>query len=280
VKTTGDIILDVPLARIGDAASSPRSSTLLCSSGSADLAVHSFKDVPTRLPEGLAIAAVGSGRIRATFSSPARGFRDSSASCLRVHAIGTSSLRRRAQLRAVRPISRWWTSAATSTHGSRARLGAITRRSPRRRRRDPDRLEEPYLRILEPGLAAGRGAGSSRDRDPRRDTRAEERLRSLSAIRHRGLRNELSAPFSTASRAAVRCRSPPSPRSAVRALRLDGLVADLEGTRILRDQVATGPPAAAVELGRASPIGWWSVERPRSSTRSAGPPALRRCPPP
>jgi len=58
VKTIGDRILDVPLAKIGDKGLFTKELDEALLSGAADLAVHSLKDVPTRLPDGLVIAAI------------------------------------------------------------------------------------------------------------------------------------------------------------------------------------------------------------------------------
>ncbi|HEX8673282.1 MAG TPA: hypothetical protein VF710_15415, partial [Longimicrobium sp.] len=58
VKTIGDKILDVPLAKIGDKGLFTKELDEALLSGAADLAVHSLKDVPTRLPDGLVIAAI------------------------------------------------------------------------------------------------------------------------------------------------------------------------------------------------------------------------------
>lgn len=102
VKTTGDVIQDVPLAKIGDKGLFTKELDAALLDGAADLAVHSLKDVPTRLPEGLALAAVTKredprdvvllppGRTGGLFYL-AQGAK-----------VGTSSLRRRAQLQALR----------------------------------------------------------------------------------------------------------------------------------------------------------------------------------
>jgi hydroxymethylbilane synthase len=58
IKTRGDITLDSPLARIGDKALFTREIELALVAGDVDIAVHSLKDLPTELPEGLAIGAV------------------------------------------------------------------------------------------------------------------------------------------------------------------------------------------------------------------------------
>ena len=58
IQTTGDRILDVPLARIGDRGLFTKELDEALLRGEADVAVHSLKDVPTRLPQGLSLAAV------------------------------------------------------------------------------------------------------------------------------------------------------------------------------------------------------------------------------
>lgn len=58
IKTLGDKILDSPLSRIGDKGLFTKEIEVALLDGSADLAVHSLKDIPTMLPDGLTIAAV------------------------------------------------------------------------------------------------------------------------------------------------------------------------------------------------------------------------------
>ena len=58
IKTTGDKITDVPLAKVGGKGLFVKEIEDALLDGSADLAVHSMKDVPADLPEGLEIAAV------------------------------------------------------------------------------------------------------------------------------------------------------------------------------------------------------------------------------
>src|SRR5262245_47212559 len=55
IQTSGDKILDVPLAQIGGKGLFVKEIEEALLSGEIDLAVHSMKDVPTELPEGLAI---------------------------------------------------------------------------------------------------------------------------------------------------------------------------------------------------------------------------------
>ena len=58
IKTTGDKILDAPLARIGDKGLFTKEIEEALLDGRVDLAVHSMKDLPTELPKGLKLGAV------------------------------------------------------------------------------------------------------------------------------------------------------------------------------------------------------------------------------
>ena len=58
IKTTGDKILDAPLARIGDKGLFTREIEERLLAETIDLAVHSLKDLPTSLPGGLCLGAV------------------------------------------------------------------------------------------------------------------------------------------------------------------------------------------------------------------------------
>src|SRR5512137_3001289 len=58
IRTTGDRILDVPLAQVGGKALFVKEIEDALLAGRVDLAVHSMKDVPTDLPAGLTIAAI------------------------------------------------------------------------------------------------------------------------------------------------------------------------------------------------------------------------------
>ena len=57
IKTTGDKITDVPLAQVGAKGLFTKEIEEALLDGRADLAVHSLKDLPTELPEGLVLAA-------------------------------------------------------------------------------------------------------------------------------------------------------------------------------------------------------------------------------
>ncbi|MBI5598417.1 MAG: hydroxymethylbilane synthase [Deltaproteobacteria bacterium] len=101
IKTTGDRITDVPLAKVGGKGLFVKEIEEALLSGKVDLAVHSMKDVPTAFPTGLFLRAITEredprdaviSKDGKKLSELPRGAR-----------IGTSSLRRQAQLLAVRP---------------------------------------------------------------------------------------------------------------------------------------------------------------------------------
>jgi hydroxymethylbilane synthase len=101
IHTTGDKITDVSLAKVGTKGMFTKEIEEALAAGRVDLAVHSLKDLPTELPKGFEIAAITErqdprdafcSRHYASFQELPQGAR-----------VGTSSLRRQAQLKAIRP---------------------------------------------------------------------------------------------------------------------------------------------------------------------------------
>lgn len=101
IRTTGDKVLDVPLAQMGGKALFVKEIDEALLAGRVDLAVHSMKDVPTDLPAGLAIAAIPPREDPADVLISRAGRR--LADLPRGARVGTSSLRRQAQLLHHRP---------------------------------------------------------------------------------------------------------------------------------------------------------------------------------
>lgn len=101
IHTTGDKITDVALAKVGTKGMFTKEIEEALAAERVDLAVHSLKDLPTELPAGFEIAAITERQ------DPRDAF------CSRHYAkiedlpqrarVGTSSLRRQAQLKAIRP---------------------------------------------------------------------------------------------------------------------------------------------------------------------------------
>ena len=101
IVTKGDRILDVPLAQIGGKGLFTKEIEEDLLDGTIDLAVHSLKDMPTVLPEGLCLTAITErANVGAAFVSNKYGsFEELPLGAV----VGTSSLRRKAQLLAKRP---------------------------------------------------------------------------------------------------------------------------------------------------------------------------------
>lgn len=250
VRTTGDRITDAPLSRIGDRGLFTKEVDAAILGGDAEIAVHSLKDLPTTITAGLALVAVTTREDPrdvlitregepATIDSLATGAR-----------VGTSSLRRRAQLRSIRPDLRVDDLRGNlNTRLTRLDEGAydgillaaagVIRLGWR------ERISE----WLEPDRwlpAVGQGALAVVARAD--DARTAERLS--------GLHDVTTGCAVAAERALLReleggCQIPVGALATVDGdmMRLAGLVADLDGTRVLRHQM-DGPMADAEALGQ------------------------------
>ena len=101
MTTTGDQILDTPLAKVGGKGLFVKELETALEDGRADLAVHSMKDVPMNLPEGFMMAATGERE------DPRDAFVSNEYASLEDlppdSVVGTSSLRRQSQLQARLP---------------------------------------------------------------------------------------------------------------------------------------------------------------------------------
>jgi hydroxymethylbilane synthase len=109
ITTSGDKILDVPLAKVGGKGLFVKEIEQALLDGAADLAVHSMKDVPAELAPGLALAAVSSREVPWDALCVREGLagttgeRDALDTLPRGARVGTSSMRRQCQLLARRP---------------------------------------------------------------------------------------------------------------------------------------------------------------------------------
>lgn len=251
IRTTGDRITDVPLARIGERGLFTREVDDALLDGRAEIAVHSLKDVPTVLPNGLLLAAITEREDPRDVLIGPMG-RPVTLESLRPGAIvGTSSLRRRAQLRRLRADvevvdlrGNLDTRLAKLDAGNHdaiilaaagiARLGLVERIS-------------HYLPADSWIPAVGQGALAVVVREG--DAAAIEAVRTL--------HHAESAAAVTAERAFLRaleggCQVPIGALATVAdgELSVDGFVADLEGRAYLRDRIV-GPADEAAALGDA-----------------------------
>ncbi|HVK83985.1 MAG TPA: hydroxymethylbilane synthase [Kofleriaceae bacterium] len=111
IKTQGDKILDVPLAKVGGKGLFVKEIEQALLDGTGDIAVHSMKDVPAELAPGLMLAAVSTREVPwdALCARLDEAHRSNARSPVTVETlpqgakVGTSSMRRQCQLLAVRP---------------------------------------------------------------------------------------------------------------------------------------------------------------------------------
>jgi hydroxymethylbilane synthase len=101
IKTTGDKITDVALAQVGTKGMFTKEIEEALAEGRVDVAVHSLKDLPTELPPGFELVAITK---RVNPRDVLLSVRHNSVRSLPKNArVGTSSLRRQAQLKVARP---------------------------------------------------------------------------------------------------------------------------------------------------------------------------------
>jgi hydroxymethylbilane synthase len=101
IKTTGDRLQEVTFAQVGEKGMFTKEIEEALAAGRVDLAVHSLKDLPTELPEGFVLAATP---VRVDPRDAFVSAKHTSLASLPLGArVGTSSQRRRAQLRSLRP---------------------------------------------------------------------------------------------------------------------------------------------------------------------------------
>ena len=101
MKTRGDKILDVPLAKVGGKGLFVKELETAMLEGQADIAVHSMKDVPMEFPEGLGLAVICE-RETPTDAFVSNNY-TSFDSLPEGACVGTSSLRRQCHIRSMRP---------------------------------------------------------------------------------------------------------------------------------------------------------------------------------
>jgi hydroxymethylbilane synthase len=101
MTTKGDIILDTPLAKVGGKGLFVKELEVAILEGRADIAVHSMKDVPVEFPEGLGLEVI------CPREDPRDAFVSNTIKSLaelpQGAVVGTSSLRRQCQIKALRP---------------------------------------------------------------------------------------------------------------------------------------------------------------------------------
>ena len=249
MSTKGDQILDRSLAAIGGKGLFIKELEIALEERRADLAVHSMKDVPADLPAQFTIGAIlERADPRDALVAPRAGTLDALPSGARV---GTSSLRRRAQLLAARPDLR--IEALRGNLNTRVRrldegsLDAIVLACAGLARLGWEQRIAARLPLEVSLPAVGQGAIGV-------ECRADDTtiLARLAALEHPPTRVAVDAERAFSRRLGGGCQSPVAAHATLDGGRLGlrGLVASTDGRRVLRDGLS-GTADAAAALGEA-----------------------------
>jgi len=247
IKTTGDKILDVALAQVGTKGMFTKEIEEALAEGKVDLAVHSLKDLPTELPPGFEIVAI-TERV-----NPRDAFLSVNYDCLdalpKNAKVGTSSLRRQAQLKAFRPdLEIFPLRGNVDTRVRKLEEGeydAIILAAAGLTRLGKTQLVREYLPVEFMCPAAGQGALGIEIRE------GDKAMR-----KHLAFLNDADAHAATVCERAllnklgVGCQVPIGAFAEVKdgKLHLTGVVARPDGSEVLREQQVGTDPVALGEL--------------------------------
>ena len=247
LSTRGDEILDTSLAKIGGKGLFVKELELALAGGRADLAVHSAKDVPMELPAGFALGAIleredprdafVSNKFDALDALPAGA------------VVGTSSLRREAQLR-----SRYPQLVVAGLRGNldtrlakldRCDHDAIILAAAGLKRLGLGARIRSVLTIEQSLPAAGQGALAIEYRAERGDIAGR-----LAALNHRATELAVRAERAVSRALGGSCQLPLAAYASVTGatIELRGLVAEPDGKSMVRAEVS-GPSGSPEELG-------------------------------
>jgi hydroxymethylbilane synthase len=246
--TRGDRVLDVPLAQVGGKGLFVKEIEDALLAGEAEIAVHSMKDLPAELAPGLTVGAVPEREDpRDALVAPKHG---SLAKLPRGARVGTASLRRAAQLRALRPDLRIETvrgnvetrlrkateelDAVVLAHAGLLRLGLA------------DRITQLFTPDeMLPAVAQGALALEAREGDA-------ATLARLAALDDVSTRVQVEAERGFLARIQGSCQIPVAAHAVLEGgtVRLRALVASIDGARIVRAE-RRGPDGAARAVGEA-----------------------------
>jgi hydroxymethylbilane synthase len=247
MTTRGDQLLGSPLAAVGGKGLFVKELEQAMLEGRADIAVHSMKDVPVQQPDGLALAAFldGEDPRDAFVSNRFAALAELPAGAI----VGTSSLRRQAQLRAERPdltvrdlrgnvgtrlrkLDEQQYDAILLAHAGLARLGL------------GERIRESFdVTRFVPAIGQGIIGIECRADDAQTQALLAPLADAWSASR-------LAAERAMNSHLGGACQVPVAGHAVRRdgQLQLTGLVGAPDGSRLIREQIA-GPVTAAAALG-------------------------------
>lgn len=247
IKTKGDKILDVPLAQVGGKGLFVKEIEDRLLDGTIDVAVHSMKDMPAQIPDGLCIGAIPKREVPVDVlvshtAGSLNGIRPGG-------RIGTSSLRRSAQLKHLRPDievvslrgnldTRIRKLSTESLDGILVAAAGMIRLG----------MEERITERLEPSRflpAVGQGALAIEIREQDDATRTR-----IEPLDDASTRICVTAERAFLDRLEGGCQVPLAAHARMMegVLHIDGLVASLDGRTLIRRH-ASGPPERAEALG-------------------------------
>ena len=247
IKTKGDKILDVPLAKVGGKGLFVKEIEQALLEGRIDLAVHSMKDMPAEIPQGLCIGAVPQREDPADVLVSKDGLIFSALKSGAV--IGTSSLRRAAQLRHTRPdivIMPLRGNLDTRLKKLQSEnLDAIVLAAAGIKRLNLEQQITEYLPadVMLPAVGQGALCIEMRQDDP-----AIEPL--LAALDHKNSRAVVLGERAFLNRLGGSCQVPIAGYGEIRGntFGLTGLVADIDGSRIIKANLS-GPVDETEAIG-------------------------------
>lgn len=248
IKTTGDKILDSPLAKIGSKGLFVKEIEIALQEKRIDLAVHSAKDVPTETPEGLVIAAF------LEREDPRDALISKDGSILselpRGAMVGTSSLRRRAQLLHFRPdLQLVDVRGNVDTRLRKMNEGQfdaiiLAKAGLKRMGHEGDITEVISTDVMLPAVGQGSIAVECRADD-------ERILEMLAEINHPDTGCAVKAERALMRELEGGCQVPIGAYARIEDSRLvmDAMIASLDGKVLIRDRIE-GSPDEAESLGR------------------------------
>lgn len=248
IKTTGDRVLDRPLAEIGGKGLFVKEIEEALGDGRIDAAVHSMKDVPTWLPDSYAIAAILEREDpRDAFFSPHGA---SLADLPQGARVGSASLRRQSQIRHARPdlevVNFRGNVQSRLRKLEEGQVDATLLALAGLKRLGREDLLQAVLPVEEMLPAAGQGAIGLECR--RADSRTLEYVRSID---HAQTSIRVNAERACLDVLEGSCRTPIAALAELTGdrLRLRALVAEPDGSALNRAE-RSGPADQAVEIGR------------------------------
>jgi len=248
IKTTGDKILNVPLSEVGGKGLFTKEIDEALLDGRVDAAVHSMKDIPFQLPPGIIFGAVPEREDpRDALISNGRKFDDLPPAA----RIGTSSLRRQVQLRHARPSIRISTLRGNvDTRLRKLNDGefdaiVLALAGLKRLGRDSEVSQVLDETLMLPAIGQGALGIACREGD----TPTRERLAPLD---HQPTHIAITAERGLLAALEGSCKVPIAGHARLQDgnVTLKGLVANLDGTVVITDEL-TGDPHKAHDLGIA-----------------------------